>query len=157
MKPGIVFMGTPEFAVPALRRLAEDGYPILAVVCQPDKPIGRHQVMTAPPVKQAAQELGLLVLQPEKIRTGELMAQLRSLSPDLIVTAAYGRILPREILDIRPMAALISTAPAARLPRRRPGSALYYRWLPGNRHYHHGMDEGMDTARSCFRKKCRCR
>ena len=94
----IVFMGTPEAAVPSLRRLVEDGYQVVAVWTQPDKPAGRGNKVTAPPVKLAAQLLGLPVYQPSKIRTPEAKESFASHDADLAVVVAYGRILPAEIL-----------------------------------------------------------
>ena len=96
----IVFMGTPDFAVPSLERLIQAGHTVCGVFCQPDKPVGRHQnKLQAPPVKQAALEHGIPVFQPTKLRDGTALAQLKELDPELIVVAAYGRILPQEILD----------------------------------------------------------
>ena len=98
-KLSVVFMGTPDFAVPCLARVLEDGYPVRGVFTQPDKPVGRRQTLTPPPVKQLALEKGIPVFQPAKLRDGAALEILRGLSPDLIVVVAYGRILPREILD----------------------------------------------------------
>ena len=98
----IVFMGTPDFAVPSLQGLIDDGHEILAVYTQPDKPVGRKQVLTPPPVKALALEHGLPVYQPTKMRDGTVAAQLRELAPDLIAVVAHGRILPKEILEIPP-------------------------------------------------------
>lgn len=147
MKPRIIFMGTPDFAVPSLLRLLRDGYPIAAVVCQPDKPTGRHQVMTAPPVKQSALENGLLVLQPAKIRTGEFAEQLRSLNPDMIVTAAYGRILPPDILAIPRLGCL--NVHGSLLPDYRGAAPVQWSIIDGRSHSGVTimmMDEGMDTG-----------
>ena len=97
----VVFMGTPEFAVPSLRELAEDGrYDIVGVFTQPDRPAGRGKKLTACPVKQFALEKGLPVYQFERIRRPEGVAQLRELAPDAVITAAFGQILTQEILDI---------------------------------------------------------
>jgi methionyl-tRNA formyltransferase len=146
-KPRIVFMGTPDFAVPSLRRLVEAGYPVLAVVCQPDKPTGRHQVLTAPPVKQTAIELGIPVLQPTKIRTGEFAAQLRDIAPDMIVTAAYGRILPADILQIPPLGCL--NVHGSLLPEYRGAAPVQWSIIDGRAETGITimlMDEGMDTG-----------
>jgi len=99
MPLNVVFMGTPDFAVPCLRRVLEDGHRVKGVFTQPDKPVGRHQVLTPPPVKELALEKGLPVYQPVKLRDGTALALLRELEPDLIVVVAYGRILPKDILD----------------------------------------------------------
>lgn len=96
----IVFMGTPAFAVPSLRMLVEEGYEIAAVVTQPDRPQGRKKTLVPTPVKEAALELGLPVLQPERLRRPEAVAELAAYEPDLIVTAAYGQILPKSVLDL---------------------------------------------------------
>lgn len=96
----LIFFGTPEFAVPSLRVLLAGSDPVVAVVCQPDKPAGRGQHLTAPPVKQVAREAGVTVLQPEKLRTPDFAETLRPLAPDLIVVAAYGKILPRSLLEL---------------------------------------------------------
>jgi methionyl-tRNA formyltransferase len=94
----IVFMGTPEAAVPALRRLLDDGHEIVGVWTQPDKPAGRGNKLTAPPVKVLAQLFGLKIYQPEKIRTGDAKSLFVSHNADLAVVVAYGRILPAEFL-----------------------------------------------------------
>ena len=98
----VLFMGTPEIAAVCLKALARE-QEIAGVFCQPDKPVGRRAVITPPPVKIAASELGLPVFQPEKLRDGEAEKIIRQLNPDLIAVVAYGRILPREILDIPPL------------------------------------------------------
>ena len=94
----IVFMGTPNFSVPVLQMLVEEGYDVLAVVTQPDRPVGRKRILTPPPVKAAALELGLPVIQPEKLRGSEELQQIIALNPDLVVTAAFGQILPKSLL-----------------------------------------------------------
>lgn len=96
----IVFMGTPAFAVPSLRMLLEEGYEVVAVVSQPDRPQGRKKTLVPSPVKAAALELGLPVLQPERLRRPESVAELAAYEPDLIVTAAYGQILPKSVLEL---------------------------------------------------------
>ena len=97
----VVFMGTPDFAVPSLKALAEDGrYDIVGVFTQPDRPAGRGNKLTACPVKRFAQERGLDVFQFERIRRPEGVARLKALAPDVAVTAAFGQILTQELLDI---------------------------------------------------------
>jgi len=98
-QPRIVFMGSPDFAVPALKALGS-AYPIVGVVTQPDRPAGRGGTLKPPAVKQAALQLGLPILQPEKLRQPEAMQQLRDWAPDLIVVAAFGQILRPEVLDL---------------------------------------------------------
>ncbi|MBQ9106977.1 MAG: methionyl-tRNA formyltransferase [Clostridia bacterium] len=95
----IVFMGTPDFAVPALKRLATSGkHDVVGVVCQPDKPVGRKQILTPPAVKILALELGLDVFQPQSLKTEDSLKLIQSLDPEIIVVAAYGKILPESIL-----------------------------------------------------------
>ncbi len=96
----IIFMGTPEFAVPSLEMLINEGYKVIAVVTQPDKPKGRGNKLAAPPVKEFALKHDITVLQPSKIKTPEFVEQIRELGPDLLVTAAYGKIISKEMLDV---------------------------------------------------------
>lgn len=96
----IIFMGTPEFAVPSLKMLHEAGYKIVAVVTQPDKPKGRGNKLSESPVKEFAISKGIEVLQPVKVRTKEFVDSLKEFNPNLFVTAAYGRILTAEVLAI---------------------------------------------------------
>lgn len=100
-----VFLGTPEFAVPSLRALLSVA-DVLAVVTQPDKPKGRGRQPVAPPIAVFARERGLRVLQPAKLRSEEILHVLRDLAPDVIVTVAYGKIIPKEILDLPPLGAI---------------------------------------------------
>jgi methionyl-tRNA formyltransferase len=94
----IVYMGTPDFAVPALKRLAE-AHEVVGVFTQPDKPQGRKMILTPPDVKVCAEQLGLKVFQPASMKTDEALALVKSLDPDVIVVAAYGQILPKAVLD----------------------------------------------------------
>ena len=96
----IVFMGTPDFAVPCLRKLAESGHEVAAVFTQPDKPKGRGYALAPPPVKEKALEYGLTVYQPTTLRDGEALSLLTEMAPDMIVVVAYGKILPKEIIDL---------------------------------------------------------
>lgn len=98
-KPRTLFMGSPEFAVPTLRALVDAGYPVNGVVTQPDKPKGRSQKLTPPPVKEAALELGIEVYQPKTLRDEAFTELLGQLDPELIVVAAYGKMLPKNVLD----------------------------------------------------------
>lgn len=118
----IVFMGTPAFAVPCLKMLAEEGYEIAAVVTQPDKPQGRKRVLTPSPVKTAALELGLPVLQPQRLRSPEAVAELAAYQPDLIVTAAYGQILPKTVLELPPRGCV--NVHGSLLPKYRGGAPV---------------------------------
>src|SRR6185503_6637650 len=95
----VVFMGSPDFALPSLRALAER-YEVAGVVTQPDRASGRGREIKMPPVKTLAQELGLRLIQPEKLRAPEAMDQLRAWAPDLVVVAAFGQILKKDVLDL---------------------------------------------------------
>ncbi|MCH5299050.1 MAG: methionyl-tRNA formyltransferase [Ruminococcus sp.] len=96
----IVFMGTPDFAVPTLEKLAQSEHNILAVFTQPDKPVGRKQVLTPPDVKVCAEKYTIPVYQPTTLKSENSYKELKELNPDVIVVVAYGKILPKEILDI---------------------------------------------------------
>ena len=96
----IVFMGTPEIAAVTLEALLASPHEVVAVVSQPDKPAGRGYALTPPPVKVLAEKHGVPVLQPEKVRTPEFETWLRALAPDLAVVTAYGKILPKSVLEI---------------------------------------------------------
>lgn len=100
MAARIVFMGTPEFAVPSLKALVKAGFDVVGVFTQPDRPVGRGHKLQACPVKQCALENGLEVFQFEKVKTPEGVAQMKALHPDVVVTAAFGQILTQELLDI---------------------------------------------------------
>ncbi|MBB6671166.1 methionyl-tRNA formyltransferase [Cohnella nanjingensis] len=119
----IVFMGTPEFAVPSLRALLDvGGAEVVAVVTQPDRPKGRKRELTPPPVKAFALERGLQVLQPERMRAPEAVAAVAALAPDLIVTAAYGQILPRGVLELPRLGCV--NVHGSLLPRYRGGAPI---------------------------------
>jgi len=126
----VVFMGTPEFACPSLSALLAGPDQVVAVVCQPDRPRGRGLAVIAPPVKTRALEHGLAVLQPTKVRTGEFFDQLAALAPDLIVVAAYGRILPPPILDLPPHGCI--NVHASILPRHRGAAPIQHAILAGD-------------------------
>ena len=96
----IVFMGTPEFAVPCLERLVFDGYDVVGVFTQPDKPKGRGHKMQFPPVKEKAAEFNITVFQPTKMKDGTAYGILKELDPELIIVVAYGKIIPQDILDL---------------------------------------------------------
>ena len=116
----IVFMGTPDFAVPSLRALIDNGYDVVGVFCQPDRPKGRGHKLAACPVKETAEAAGIPVFQPERIKRAEGVEALRGLAPDLCVTAAFGQLLSQEILDIPKLGTM--NVHASLLPRHR-GSA----------------------------------
>lgn len=143
----IVFMGTPDFAVPCLQRLLEDGHEVTAVFTQPDKPVGRHAVLTPPPVKQLALSHGIPVYQPTKMRDGTAAALLRELAPDCLVVVAYGRILPQEILDVPPRGCV--NIHGSLLPRYRGAAPIQWSVIRGETVTgvtSMFMDAGMDTG-----------
>ncbi|MEA4888423.1 MAG: methionyl-tRNA formyltransferase [Clostridiaceae bacterium] len=147
MKTRIVYMGTPEFAVLPLQALLEQGCSVVGVVCQPDRPQGRHMRLEPPPVKKLAAARGIPVLQPEKVRTPDFEAALRALNPELIVTAAYGRILPPNILAVPRYGCL--NVHASLLPAYRGAAPIQWSLIKGERETGVTimlMDEGMDTG-----------
>ncbi len=121
-KPRIAFMGTPDFAVPSLAALFEGGYPVIAAFTQPDRPSGRGHKLQACPVKQYAEAHGIPVFQFERVRRPDGMAAMRALAPDLIVTAAFGQILPQALLDIPKMGTV--NVHASLLPRYRGAAPI---------------------------------
>ncbi|MCJ7839593.1 methionyl-tRNA formyltransferase [Lederbergia sp. NSJ-179] len=125
----IVFMGTPDFSVPILKKLIDDQNDIVGVVTQPDRPVGRKKKLTAPPVKEEAERHGIPVLQPEKIRDSEEVKKIMDLEPDLLVTAAYGQILPESLLN-GPKYGCINVH-ASLLPELRGGAPIHYALLQG--------------------------
>lgn len=128
----ILFMGTPEFAVPSLEALIAAGHTICGVFCQPDKPVGRHQnKFQAPPVKECALSHDIPVFQPLKLRDGTALALIRELAPQLIVVAAYGRILPQEILDCPSMGCI--NVHSSLLPRYRGAAPINWAILNGEK------------------------
>ncbi len=142
----VLFMGTPEISVASLESLYKH-HEIIAVFCQPDKPVGRKMVLTAPPVKQKAQQLGLMVYQPKTLRDDETKELIQKLNPDIIAVVAYGKILPKEILDI-PKHGCIN-AHASILPKYRGASPIQQALLNGDDETGVSMmrmDEGMDTG-----------
>lgn len=147
-KPSIVFMGTPAFAVPTLRALIDAGYPVLAVLTQPDRPVGRGQKLAMPPVKALAVENGIPVHQPQRLRgDAEMIQTLRDLAPDLIVVVAFGQILPREVLDIPRHGAI--NVHASLLPRFRGAAPIQWALLNGDAETGVDtmlMEEGLDTG-----------
>lgn len=127
----IVFMGTPDFSVPVLQKIIEDGYEVIGVVTQPDRPVGRKKVLTPPPVKVEAMKHGIPVFQPEKIRQEEELNKILSLNPDLIVTAAFGQILPKKLLEA-PKYGCINVH-ASLLPELRGGAPIHYAIIQGKK------------------------
>ena len=125
----IVFMGTPAFSAPILRMLHEEGYDIAAVVTQPDRPVGRKKVLTPPPVKEEALQLGLPVIQPEKLRGSQELEEILALNADLVVTAAFGQILPKELLDAPRLGCI--NVHASLLPAYRGGAPIHQAIIDG--------------------------
>jgi methionyl-tRNA formyltransferase len=143
----LVYMGTPQFAVQPLRALAAAGHEIVGVVTRTDKPAGRGRVLAAPPVKQAALEMGLAVFQPKRVREPEFIAKLRELNPEAIVVAAYGQILPKEILVLPGFGCI--NVHASLLPLYRGAAPINWAIIRGERETGitiMQMDEGMDTG-----------
>jgi methionyl-tRNA formyltransferase len=146
MSTRIVFMGSPDFSLPSLRVLSS-AYEIVGVVTQPDRASGRGRELKAPPVKTLALELGIPVLQPEKLRQPEAMDQLRAWHPDLIVVAAFGQLLRPEVLDL-PRFGCINVH-ASLLPRWRGAAPINAALLAGDEETGvtiMKMDVGLDTG-----------
>jgi methionyl-tRNA formyltransferase len=143
----IIFMGTPEFAVPALERLIGSGYQVAAVYTQPDKAAGRGRVVEEPPVKKAALQHNLTVLQPDNFKSAETKLRLFELKPDAIVVAAFGQILPRSVLEI-PAFGCINIHPSL-LPKYRGVAPVPAAILNGDEFTGVSimlMDKGIDTG-----------
>jgi methionyl-tRNA formyltransferase len=143
----IVFMGTPEFAVPSLEALLKSDDQVIGIVTQPDRPKGRGQVLTSPPIKLIAQREGIPFLQPAKIRVPEFLTALAGWKPDLIAVTAYGRILHSPILTLPPMGCV--NVHGSLLPKYRGAAPV--QWAVINGETETGittmlMDEGMDTG-----------
>ncbi len=126
----VVFLGSPDFALPSLRRLIESGYEIVGVYTQPDRPVGRGRKLAPPPVKTLALDHGLPVFQPPSISKPESVEQLRSLAPDIGIIAAYGQILKQPVLDVPPLGVL--NVHASLLPRWRGAAPVPAAILAGD-------------------------
>lgn len=140
-------MGTPDFAVPSLRALLENGYEVVGVFCQPDRPKGRGHKLAACPVKELAVSAGIPVFQPERIKREEGVAMLKSCAPDLCVTAAFGQLLSQEILDIPPLGTI--NVHSSLLPKHRGSAPINWSIIQGDPVT--GVttmftDKGMDTG-----------
>jgi methionyl-tRNA formyltransferase len=145
-RPRIVFMGTPDFAVASLEACFDIG-DVVAVVTQPDKPKGRGNTLAAPPVKELALARGIPVLQPAKLRTPPFSEELRRFAPDVCVVTAYGRILPKDLLDLPPRGCV--NVHGSLLPRFRGAAPI--QWSIAHGDTETGvtlmvMDEGLDTG-----------
>ncbi len=143
----VVFMGTPDFAVPCLDTLVREEYDVVAVVTQPDRPKGRGQKLAESPVKQAAIAYGLPVLQPNKVKNIEFQNELYLLKPDIIIVVAFGQLLPQSILDLPPLGCI--NVHASILPMYRGAAPIHWSIIKGDKvtgvttMY---MDIGMDTG-----------
>jgi methionyl-tRNA formyltransferase len=150
----IIFMGTPDFSVPSLKTIFSEEYELIGVVTQPDRPRGRGKRLLPSPVKKWALEKGINIYQPLRARDEEFITQIEDLAPDLIVTAAYGQILPKKILDIPPLGCI--NVHASLLPKYRGASPIQQAILDGETKtgitimY---MDEGMDTGDIILQKE----
>lgn len=143
----LIFMGTPQFAVEPLHALIAAGHDIAGVVTRTDKPAGRGRTLAAPPVKRTAQELGLAVFQPKRVRDPEFIEILRKMDPEAIIVAAYGQILPKEILSLPKFGCI--NIHASLLPAYRGAAPINWAIIRGE--HETGitvmmMDEGMDTG-----------
>lgn len=143
----VIFLGTPAFAVPSLEGIVRSGAELVAVVCQPDRPKGRGLGTTPPPVKEWALARGLPVHQPEKVRNGLLRGLLEPYAPDVLVVTAYGRILPKEVLDLPPLGCV--NGHASLLPKYRGAAPI--QWAIARGETETGvtlmqLDEGLDTG-----------
>ncbi|HMZ07509.1 MAG TPA: methionyl-tRNA formyltransferase [Anaerolineales bacterium] len=155
MSNRIVFMGSPEFALPSLKQLTQH-YAVVGVVTQPDRASGRGRELKAPPVKTLAQELNIPVIQPQKLREPEAMQQLQAWNPDLIVVAAFGQILRKEVLDL-PKYGCINVH-ASLLPRWRGAAPVNAAILAGDEEIGvtiMKMDVGLDTGPMLSKKSIR--
>ena len=126
----IVFMGTPDFAAASLQKLISENFNVVGVFTQPDKPKGRGMELSFSPVKEVALAAGIPVYQPEKMRDGTALAQIRALQPDLLVVVAYGRILPDDILAVPPLGAI--NVHGSLLPKYRGAAPIQWAVLNGD-------------------------
>ena len=143
----IVFMGTPDYCLPTLSKLKSAGHDIAAVFAQPDKPVGRKQILTLPPTKEFALANNIPVFQPNTLRDGTALSIIKDLAPDIIVVVAYGKILPKEILEFPKYGAI--NGHASLLPELRGASPIQWAIVSGKTETGvtvMQMDEGMDTG-----------
>ena len=143
----IIFMGTPDFAVPCLESLIDAGHNVAAVFTQPDKPVGRKQILTPSPVKACAVSHNIKVYQPEKIKNSNALEIINSINPDVIIVVAYGKILPKEILNAAKFGCI--NVHASLLPKYRGAAPIQWSILNGDEETGvcvMQMDEGIDTG-----------
>lgn len=149
----LIFMGTPDFAVPCLERLIEAGHEIAAVFSQPDKPRGRKMILTPPEVKVCALKQGLTVYQPKSLRNDEAMELIKEIDPDCIVVAAYGKILPKAMLEL-PKYGCINVH-GSLLPKYRGSAPIQWSVINGEKETGvtiMQMAEGVDTGDMLYQK-----
>ena len=127
----VLFMGTPEFAVPTLEAVVAAGHEVVGVYTQPDKAVGRKQVLTPPPVKVCAEKYGFPVFQPVTLRDGSAEENIKTLSPDIIVVVAYGKILPEALLSLPKYGCV--NGHASLLPRHRGASPIQWSIVSGDK------------------------
>lgn len=150
----VIFMGTPDFSVPCLKKLIERGHKVSAVFTQPDKPVGRKHILTAPPVKTAALEKNIPVHQPDSLKNGGAYNIIKDYEPDVIIVVAYGKILPPEILRAAKFGCI--NIHASLLPKYRGASPIQQAVLNGDSETGvtvMQMDEGIDTGDILLVKK----
>lgn len=150
----VVFMGTPDFAVPCLEKLIEYGCEVVGVFTQPDKPVGRKRIITPPAVKVCALEHGIDVYQPEKMRDGTALEIINGLKPDLIVVVAFGKILPKEILESAPLGCI--NIHGSLLPKLRGAAPIQWSVINGDEYSgvtSMMMNEGLDTGDMLVERK----
>ncbi|MBQ2319599.1 MAG: methionyl-tRNA formyltransferase, partial [Clostridia bacterium] len=143
----LVFMGTPDFAVPCLEELIKAGHEIVGVFTQPDKPVGRKRVMTPPPVKVCAEKNGITVYQPDSVRTEESLSLMKELNPDCVVVVAYGKIIPSDMLKL-PKFGFVNVH-GSLLPKYRGAAPIQWSIIDGEKKTGvttMQMDDGIDTG-----------
>lgn len=149
----VIFMGTPDFAVPCLEKLFKE-HNVIAVFSQPDKPVGRKQILTPPPVKQCAKEHNINVFQPNSLKDDETIKQIENMNADIIVVVAYGKILPKRVLDAAKYGCI--NVHASLLPKYRGAAPIQWAVINGDKETGvtiMQMDEGLDTGDMLLVKK----
>ncbi|MGI6686115.1 MAG: methionyl-tRNA formyltransferase [Bacillota bacterium] len=150
----VVFMGSPDFALPCLDKLLQSPYQVTAVVTQPDRPKGRGKKLTFTPVKEKALEKGIPVLQPEKINNPEFIEKLKTMAPDVFVVVAFGQILKQELLNLPALGCI--NVHASLLPKYRGAAPIHWAIINGEKETGVTtmfMDQGMDTGDMILKKR----
>lgn len=143
----VLFMGTPDYSVATLKALVDEGFDVAGVFAQPDKPVGRKQILTPPPVKAYAESIGIPVYQPTTLRDGKALEIIKEINPEVIVVVAYGKILPEEILNFPKYKCI--NGHASLLPKYRGASPIQWCIVCGEKQTGVTtmlMDKGMDTG-----------